>query len=190
MSRAICVYCSSSNSIPDEYFKAARELGQAIGESSCSLVYGGGQRGLMGAVAMSVKEFGGHVTGVIPEFLRLPGICLEECDELIVTKDMRERKAVMESRADAFIALPGGFGTLEEMLEIITFKQLHLHSKPIIFLNTLGFFDGLSEIFNRIFKDFFAKESNRSLYTFCNNSDEALAAISNYIPQPAENKWY
>ncbi len=182
LAKSICVYCSSSNAISDEFFAVAVELGKMIAKDGYSLIYGGGDIGLMGAVARSVHEYDGHVVGVIPEFLRRPGICNEGCDELIVTPDMRERKSVMEARANAFIALPGGFGTLEEMLEIITLKQLKVLNKPIVFLNTNGFYDGLNTMFEHIFKHRFAKPDYRQLYHFAPNVADAMKHIENYQP--------
>ncbi len=190
LSKSICVYCSSSDAVSADFFGVAQELGAAIVGGGYKFIFGGGEIGLMGAVARSVHEHGGHVVGVIPEFLRLPGICYETCDELIVTKDMRERKAAMEARADAFIALPGGFGTLEEMLEIITLKQLRVHHKPIIFLNTNGFYDGLNDLFEHIYKHSFAKTNNRELYHFSASVEDAIAYIKGYEPPALENKWF
>jgi uncharacterized protein (TIGR00730 family) len=133
---------------------------------------------------------GGYVVGVIPELLRKPGIAYEQADELIVTADMRERKAVMESRADAFIALPGGFGTLEEMLEIITLKQLNVHDKAIVFLNAGGFYDGLNEVFEHILEHKFAKQHYRGLYHFSPRVSDALDYIQSYTPPALEEKWF
>lgn len=188
-SPAICVYCSSSDHVSDGFFEVAIELGEAVATSGYRLVYGGGDIGLMGALARSVHIHGGHVVGVIPEFLRQPGIAYELADELVVTVDMRERKAIMETRADAFIALPGGFGTLEEMLEIITLKQLGVHDKPVVFLNAGGFYDGLNEVFEHIFEHRFAKPRYRDLYHFSVSVADALAYIAGYEPPALESKW-
>lgn len=182
VTKSVCVYCSSSDAISDDFFSVAIELGQEIARNGYTLVYGGGDIGLMGAVARTVFECDGHVVGVIPELLRKPGICNEKCDELIVTKDMRERKSTMEARADAFIALPGGFGTLEEMLEIITLKQLKVLNKPIVFLNTNGFYDGLNMMFEHIFENHFAKTDYRQLYHFSPDVADAMDHIINYKP--------
>lgn len=188
--RTVCVYCSSSDAVSPEFFSVAEELGEAVVRDGYRLVYGGGSIGLMGTVARSVHRCGGHVVGVIPEFLRQPGIAYELCDELVVTTDMRERKAVMEARADAFVALPGGFGTLEEMLEVITLKQLGVHDKPIAFLNASGFYDGLSEVFEHILEHRFAKPHNRELYHFASSVAEATTYIRGYAPPALGSKWY
>lgn len=187
--KSVCVYCSSSDHVSPAFFSVAQELGEAIVGNGYRFIYGGGDIGLMGAIARSVHKHGGHVVGVIPEFLRQPGICYELSDELIVTADMRERKAVMEARADAFIALPGGFGTLEEMLEIITLKQLRVHNKPIVFLNTNGFYNGLNEVFEHIFENKFAKQHYRDLYHFAEGVADAVAYIEGYEPPALAEKW-
>ena len=120
MNKVICVYSSSSCAIDEKYFQVAAELGREIALRQDTTLYGGGLLGLMGAVAKAAQEHRGKVIGVIPEALNVEGVVYENCDELIVTDTLRERKAVMDSRSDAFIALPGGYGTLEELLEIIT----------------------------------------------------------------------
>ncbi len=137
----VCVFCSSSDVIEPTYFAAASELGTALASRRDTLIYGGTNVGLMGAVARAVHQHGGRVVGVIPSFIAGRGLAYSPADELIVTRDMRERKARMEERADVFVALPGGFGTLEEMLEIVTLKQLQQHTKAVIFLNVDGFYD-------------------------------------------------
>ena len=136
MYKTICVYSSSSDAIAPEFFAVAEELGAALAGAGYGLIYGGARVGLMGAVARAVHAHGGHVVGVLPGVLQRKELTYEPADELIITQDLRERKAIMETRADAFIALPGGFGTLEEVLEILTLKQLLLHSKPLVLLNT------------------------------------------------------
>jgi uncharacterized protein (TIGR00730 family) len=189
LSKSICVYCASSNAVSSDFFSVAKELGATIANEGYSLIFGGGEIGLMGAVARSVHKHGGHVVGVIPEFLRLPGICYECCDELVVTKDMRDRKGTMEARADAFIALPGGFGTLEEMLEVITLKQLRVLNKPIIFLNTNGFYDCLNTMFEHIYEHSFAKPHYRELYHFSPDVADAMAHVESYEPLALGTKW-
>jgi hypothetical protein len=188
--KSICVYSSSSDEVSPVFFDAASELGRLIALGGKSFVYGGGCLGLMGAAARSVHEHGGRVIGVIPGFMRLPGICYEEADELVVASDMRERKALMESMADAFIGLPGGFGTLEEMLEIITLKQLGLHSKPIVFLNTEDFYNPLLETFEHMYRGRFAREEYRALYYFAPGPDDAMDYIESYQPPCLETKWF
>lgn len=188
--KAICVYCSSSDAVPEHYFEAARQLGVAIAQSGFSMVYGGGCIGLMGAAACAVQGHGGRVVGVIPHFLNIPGIVIEHADELILTQDMRERKSIMAERADAFIALPGGFGTLEEMLEMITLKQLGQHSKPIVFINTEGFYQPLIDTFEAMFTLNFAKPHYRELYHVASGAEDALDYIANYQTPARLEKWF
>lgn len=164
MPRSICVFSSSSDEISDIFFKAAEELGKAIAEKNFTLVYGGGNNGLMGALALSVHKHKGKVIGVIPEYLKSKGYAYSPADELIVTKDLRERKTFMEDRSDAFLTLPGGFGTLEELAEVLALKQLKQHTKPIVILNINGFYDQLLLFFEEIYKGRFTSEKNRKLY--------------------------
>lgn len=162
--RAVCVYSSSSNSVPKPFFDAAEELGELLALRKISLVYGGASIGLMGAVARSVHRHGGHVVGVIPKFMREREIAYEAADELIATETMRERKEEMERRADAFVALPGGFGTLEEILEVLTLRQLGRHHKPIAFLDTQNFYRPLIQLFDQLYEHRFAKPAAREHY--------------------------
>jgi uncharacterized protein (TIGR00730 family) len=164
MSLSICVYCASSNRVPQHYLDAARELGEGIARRGHRLVYGGGKVGLMGEVARAVQTQGGHVTGVIPEALRDLELALESADKMIVTRDMYERKATMARLADAFIALPGGFGTLEEISEIIAHRLLNFHEKPCVILNLSGFYDALLAQFDRFAAEGFADAAHRHLY--------------------------
>ena len=182
MSQSICVYSSSSNHIDPRYFAAARELGRLIGTRGHSLVYGGGNIGLMNAMAVEVQATGGKVVGVIPVGLRQKKWCLETCDELIVTDGMRDRKAIMEERAEAFIAMPGGFGTLEELLEIITLKQLHYHAKAIVILDVGGYYDPLLAQFERMVAEGFARHKFAELYHVTADAAEALDYIEHYRP--------
>jgi len=154
----ICVYCSSSNRIDAVYPDVAQQLGRALGERGHALVYGGGNVGLMGVLARTLHEEGGHVVGVIPEKLKAKeGIAYGVADELIVTDTMRERKRVMYKRGDGFAVLPGGYGTLEEFLEVLTLKQLDYHQRPIALINTNGFFDPLLAFFEQLYDEQFAR---------------------------------
>ncbi len=189
MPDAICVFCSSSEAVAPEFFAVAAELGAELARRKVTLIYGGGAIGLMGAVAKSVHRHGGKVVGVIPSFLRTKEIAYEAADELIVTNDLRERKAIMESRAGAFIALPGGFGTLEEVLEILTLKQLQTHDKPVVFLNTSGFFDSLISLFERMYHGRFAKPDSRQFYHVAATPAETFVHLDTYQPPPRTTKW-
>jgi uncharacterized protein (TIGR00730 family) len=139
--KTICVYCGSGPGANPAFLDAAMEFGRLLAKNKIRLIYGGGSVGLMGAVAESVLDNGGEVTGVIPEFLTAREHALTEAQELIVTKDMHERKQIMFERADAFVALPGGVGTLEELVEQLTWSQLGRHQKPILVANIDGFWD-------------------------------------------------
>jgi len=143
--RSICVYCGSSPGSSPVYLEAGRTLGQAIAAAGLTLVYGGGLKGVMGAVANGAVEAGGHVTGIIPRFLirKEAGdeAGLDHLDEVILTEDMHERKHAMFERSDAFVALPGGIGTVEEIVEIMTWAQLGRHQKPMVFGNVAGFWN-------------------------------------------------
>jgi uncharacterized protein (TIGR00730 family) len=189
MNKVICVYSSSSCTIDQIYFSAAEELGKEITQRKDTLLYGGGLTGLMGTIAKAVHFHKGKVIGVIPKALNVKGIVYETCDELVITEGMRERKAVMDSRSDAFIALPGGYGTLEELLEIITLKQLRYHDKAIVILNLNGFFDQLIEQFDKIIRLRFAKEDCRQLYYVTSDISEAIDYIDNYKPYEFNCRW-
>ncbi len=161
---SVCVFCASSDNLGDVFIDTARTLGRDMVRRRMRLVYGGGNNGLMGVLSETVHEHGGEITGVIPGSLADCGYSYAGVDEMIVTDGMRERKAIMEERADGFIVLPGGFGTLEEMLEIITLKQLGMLDKPVVVLNIGGFFDGLLAQFEQGYSMRFIEESCRNLY--------------------------
>jgi uncharacterized protein (TIGR00730 family) len=141
--KTVCVYCGSGPGTNPRFVEAAIALGKAFAENGIRLVYGGGSIGLMGAVATSVLENGGTVTGIIPDFLTIRENALSRVQEMIVTPDMHERKRLMFERSDAFVALPGGIGTLEELVEQLTWQQLGRHSKPILLANIDGFWEPL-----------------------------------------------
>ncbi len=187
--RSICVYCSSSDAVEPHYFDAARSLGEQVAARGHSLVYGGADVGLMGALARSARQGGARVIGVIPEAIHEKGIAAKEIDELIVTPDLRSRKQAMEERADAFIALPGGFGTLEELLEVVTLRQLQLHAKPIVLLNVDGFYDPLLALFEQLYRGRFAKDAHRRTYAVAAHPAEALDLAEQATP-PLPAKWF
>lgn len=175
----ICVYCASSTQIDDAYFRAAEELGAEIAANKLQLVYGGGSVGLMGRVADTVLKNGGNVIGVIPQFM-----CEQEWDhtgltQLIITKTMHERKEKMAFMSDAAVALPGGCGTLEELLEVITWKQLGIFTKPIIIVNINGFYDPLIAMLNRAIEQNFMRELHRDIWIVVQSASEVVGAIQN-----------
>jgi uncharacterized protein (TIGR00730 family) len=148
--RTICVYCGSGPGTDPAFVTAARAFGKILAEDGVGLVYGGGSLGMMGALATSVLDHGGEVTGVIPEFLTERERKFTRAQEIIVTRDMHERKRIMFDRADAFTALPGGIGTLEELVEIMTWAQLGRHRKPIVIANISGFWDPLCALLDHM----------------------------------------
>jgi uncharacterized protein (TIGR00730 family) len=157
--KSICVYCGANTGARPEYAEAASELGRAMAANGIRLVYGGGAIGLMGIVARSAMEAGGDVTGIIPQFLRDREVMLREVDDLVVTADMHERKSIMFERSDAFVALPGGIGTLEEVVEVMTWAQLDRHVKPVMIVNIGGFWDPPIEQFSRMTGEGFLHKS-------------------------------
>lgn len=190
MSRLLCVYCSSSDRLDQKYFRAAEELGRELVARDWGLVYGGGRTGLMGTVARAAKDAGGLVVGVIPEFMKSLELAFEDADELVTVVTMRERKLLMETRADAFVALPGGFGTLEEIMEILTLRQLEVVQKPCVFLNQEGFYDDLLRLFERMLADRFFKPSNMELFRVARSVPEVFEQIEAARAVKVEAKWF
>ena len=181
---AICVFGASSDGANVRFANEAAELGAEIARRGYELVYGGGRHGLIGVLARAAHANGGRVIGVIPVRFREQELAYEESDELIVTQDMRERKKIMESRADAFIGLPGGFGTLEEILEILTLRQLQFHHKPVALINTDHFYDRLIHLFEHVYEQEFAVQEHRETYHI---SPDVHGAIT-YIEEQLHNK--
>ncbi|TYQ18056.1 UNVERIFIED_CONTAM: hypothetical protein Cloal_0460 [Acetivibrio alkalicellulosi] len=189
MKKVICVYSSSSCALDEVYFNIAYKLGCEIAKRGDILLFGGGMTGLMGETARAVHESKGRVVGIIPKALNVSGIVYERCDELVETSGMRERKAIMDERSDAFIALPGGYGTLEELLEIITLKQLAYHDKPIVIINENNYYDNLLEQFDKIIHEKFAKPQCKELYFVTSSVFQALEYIDSYKPMELAEKW-
>jgi len=186
----ICVFSSSSNAIPDIYFQEAKLLGKIIGEKGYTLVNGGANVGLMEALTISARNAGAKTIGIIPKRLIGRSLASDNAHEVIVTEDMQNRKAKMRETSDAFIALPGGFGTLEEILEVMTLRQLSYHTKPVIFINTNNFFKYLFKQFEVSYREMFAKPVYRQLYYIAGNSNEAMDYIQNYKPVELDSKWF
>jgi uncharacterized protein (TIGR00730 family) len=182
----VCVFCGSSEGSDPAYAHAARTLGRQIAEYRARLIYGGASIGLMGEVARAALEAGGEVIGIIPQFLRAREIELSSLTELVITPNMHERKERMHGMADAFVILPGGLGTLEEVLEAMTWAQLGLHKKAIVFVNVKGFWDPLFATFDRVGAHNFARYGLKELYTVVNRVEDTLPAILNFHRQAAE----
>lgn len=176
----VCVYCSSSNSLDEIFYFDAVALGKLLAENGFNVVYGGSKLGLMYKVSKTAKDFGSKVIGVMPEKLYDLGVSEKFCDEFYLTKGMRERKAKLDEVSDAVIALAGGFGTLEELSEMIVQKQLCYNNKPIIILNTAGFYDELLRFFEKIVYKKFANENAKKLYFVANTPNEAIEYLKNY----------
>ena len=190
MPKLLCVYCSSSDRLDPKYAAAATELGREMVARGWGLVYGGGKTGLMGCVARAVKLNGGRVVGVIPEFMKVKELAYDEADELVTVITMRERKLLMETRADGFVALPGGWGTLEEIMEILTLRQLDVVKKPCVFLNQDGFYDPLLQLFDRMLRENFFKPSNMELFRVATTVPEVFTQIEVCAAAKAESKWF
>lgn len=174
---AVTVYCSSSSDIRPAYFDAGRELGGAIARAGWTLVYGGNRIGLMAAVADAARAAGGKVVGITPQLLVDQGIGDDLCDELIVTPGMRERKALLEQRGDAFIALPGGLGTFEEVLEILVGRMLGYHDKPIVLLNTSDYFGPILTAIEHGIAEKFIRPRARAAYNVAESVEAAISHV-------------
>lgn len=174
---SVCVYCASSTKIDAAYFDAARELGALLGQRRIRLVNGAGNMGLMAAVSDAALRAGGEVTGVIPRFMVEQGWHHTGLTQLLEVKDMHERKRTMAELSDAVIALPGGCGTLEELLEIITWKQLGLYLNPIVILNVKGYFDPLLRMLRQAVEENFMRERHGAIWHVAQTPQEALELI-------------
>jgi uncharacterized protein (TIGR00730 family) len=172
--KRVCVFCGSSCGVLPVYREEAVALGTLLGESGVGLVYGGAQVGLMGAIADAALAGGSEVIGVIPRMLAGVEVAHAGLSRLVLVETMHERKALMAQEADAFIALPGGFGTLDEFFEILTWAQLGIHNKPCLLVNTAGYFGGLLEFLQLAVEQGFLKEKNRGLIRVAGSSAEAL----------------
>jgi uncharacterized protein (TIGR00730 family) len=183
--RSICVYCGSSPGRNPAYTEAAKSLGRLMAESGIGLVYGGGGLGLMGEVARAVLAGGGRVTGIIPAFLTEKEHMLREVTDLVVVADMHERKRLMFDRSDAFIALPGGIGTLEELVEQLTWAQLGRHSKPIVLFNAEGFWAPFLALLDHLRREAFIRVSMDVRFSAADSAEAVLAAVHTGAP-PAQ----
>lgn len=186
--KRITVFCGSSFGTDEIYKEQAALLGQTLAKQNIELVYGGANVGLMGAVADGALNEGGKVIGVLPDFLRSKEIAHTGLTELILVESMHERKTKMSDLCDGVIALPGGFGTLEELFEMITWAQLGLHKKPIAILNINGFYNSLLELIQTMADKGLLKEENQKMLLVSNNIEDLLDKMKNYIP-PTTGKW-
>lgn len=174
---AICVFCGSRTGSDPAYENAARTLGRLMAEKDIRLVYGGGHVGLMGVIADAVLDAGGQVTGVIPDFLRRREVGRDDLTDLVITDSMHSRKQRMFELADAFVALPGGLGTLDETIEVATWKQLGLHAKPIVILDAAGYWGALSALLTSVVKGGFAYGDIQTLWSVVDSAEQVFDAI-------------
>jgi len=186
-----CVFCSASETVDAEYMAVAEQLGEHIARQQGTLVYGGGHVGLMGVLARAARQVGGSVVGVSIDAFETMGLSHAAVTELVVTRTMAERKQVMIDRADAFIALPGGLGTLDELTEVLTLKQLDFHRKPVVIINTQGVYDPLLTLFEQMIARKFARPTHRRLFYVAATAEDAMTYLQTYQPPDSiDEKWF
>ena len=185
---SVAVYCGASSGSQEIYVRQAQAMGQELASQGLTLVYGGGRAGLMGAVADAALAAGGRVVGVIPSFLADKELAHQGCTELHVVDSMHQRKLLMADLADGFVAMPGGFGTLEELFEVLTWGQLGLHGKPVGLLNVEGFYDGLLSLLAHMVSQQFLRPENQAQVLAHTNPHILLAAMRDFQP-PRLEKW-
>ena len=186
----ICVFCGASPGSNPVYVEAARALGEKMAANDIRLVYGGGSLGMMGVIAETVKKNGGNVTGVITRHLYDMEVALTDLDDLRIVDTMHERKALMAELSDGFIALPGGFGTMEEIFEIITWSQLRIHEKPCGFLNVDSYYDKLMDFFNHMAGQSFIEENFGSIVLMEDRPEDLIRRLKEYTPiEIDKGKW-
>ena len=182
---SVALFCGSSTGVQPQWVEAAAAFGRILAEARVRLVYGGGGLGLMGACARAVVAGGGRVLGVIPEFLRLPEVAYEEA-ELVMVGSMHERKATMFQEADGFVVLPGGVGTLEEIIEILSWTRLGLHAKPVVFLNSGGYWTPLFELIEHTVREGFTPPQFRGAFAQVERVEEILPALASLAARAGE----
>ena len=175
--KTVCVYCGSSAGTDPSFVAAATRLGEILADAGVGLVYGGGSAGLMGAIAKAMHARGGEIIGIIPEFLTAKENMFRGATEIVVTRGMHDRKQIMFERSDAFVALPGGIGTLEELVEQLTWAQLGRHRKPILIANLNGFWDGLLGVFEHMGRAGYIHTGTRLNYLVADNVEDILPAL-------------
>lgn len=185
----VCVFCASSASIDDCYLEAARELGTLLAQGGWRCVNGGGAIGLMGAVTDGTLDAGGEVTGVIPKFMVDNGWLYDRLEDVVITADMHQRKHMMSDMADAVIAMPGGVGTMEELIETLTWRQLRLVTYPVIILNTKGYYDPLLAMLDHAIGEGFMKPSHSQLWQVADTPAQAVALLDESHPVEFESKY-
>lgn len=189
MKKKLCVFCSSSEDLNNIYYEMAEDFGKRLAIENFDLIHGGGSIGIMGRIMKAAYENGANVIGIVPEKLNKENIVNEKYQKLIITPDMKFRKEQMRDLSYGFIALPGGFGTLEELLEIITLKQLKYHNKPIVIYNFNSFFENILLMFKHIFVEKFANPEYNRLYFVSSDINQIFDYINNYIPENIYDKY-
>ncbi len=180
--KSLCIFCGSRNGNDPAFVEEAKKLARTMAEKGIELVYGGGSIGIMGIVAQEVLDHGGRVTGVIPEFLQKHEVGHSNLSELIITDSMHNRKRTMFERSDGFIVLPGGLGTLDETFEIMTWKQLRLHDKPIVILDTKDYWKPFQDLVEATISSGFAHDSARNLFSVAKDANAVFDCLKNIPP--------
>src|SRR3990170_8476886 len=187
--KAVCVYCGSSDEVEKKYIESARHMGEVMVTRGLQLIFGGGSTGLMGAVADAVLDAGGEVIGVLPLQFNRPELAHQHLTRMELVDGMHARKARMTELADAFVALPGGFGTLEELFETLTWAQIGLHRKPVGLLNVYSYFDDLLKFLEHANKEGFTFWEHQKLYSQADHPEELLDALAQYQPPDGLERW-
>ena len=190
MPKLLCVYCSSSRNLDSKYYDAGEAVGRGLVEQGWGLIYGGGNAGTMGSVARGAQAAGGHVVGVIPEFMKERELAFHEADELVTVDSMRERKRIMAERADGFLTLPGGVGTLEEVSEIMVERGLNLSRKPLVMLNQDGYYDHLLRFLDRMIAENFKSSGFSNLFGVAAEIDEVWPLLDAPHTFEADELWH
>ncbi|MCF0206990.1 MAG: TIGR00730 family Rossman fold protein [Bacteroidales bacterium] len=190
MTKSVCVFCSSSQDLESEYYTKAEEFGKLLAENGYTIYHGGGIIGLMGSMMRGAYNTGAaKIIGVVPEKLHREGIVSDEMQELVITSDMKDRKEYLREHSESFAIMPGGFGTMDEMFEIITLKQLKYHNKAIVILNFNHFYDDLLNQLEKFFGEGFAVKEYKSLYHVCETVEEAIKYLNTYEPIHVYDKY-
>lgn len=187
--KSICVYCGSSDKLPEVYLQAAAEMGKTIAKQGLRLIYGAGSTGLMGALADAALEEGGEVMGIIPNYFNTPVLAHPNLTQIEIVDTLHQRKARMVELADAFVALPGGFGTLEEFFEVLTWAQIGLHQKPVGLLNIRGYYNLLLSMIEQAQREGFIYDEHRALFYVEENPAELLNELKNHQPPKGIERW-
>lgn len=187
--QSICVYCGSSDKMPDIYLQAAAEMGRVIAGRGLRLIYGAGSTGMMGALADAALQAGGEVLGVIPHYFNTPALAHHNLTHLEIVDTLHQRKARMVELADAFIALPGGYGTLEEFFEVLTWAQIGLHQKPVGLLNINGYYNLLLALIEQAQQQGFIYDEHRALFTVEAQPEKLVDALQNHLPPTGLERW-